>query len=130
MNITPFEDAIKNHLDKVAKKDKLFAKNYKKENKSLDECVKYILQEVKKAAKNNNRVQVLDDEIYNLAIHYYDEDSIKVDTAIPAVKVMHSTAPSAPKATKTTAKKAKAKKTEAPADDEYVPLSLEIPLFE
>lgn len=126
MNITPFKDQIEAHLEKVAKKDKLFAKSYAKKNKNLDECVKYILQEVRKQAKGNNAVGVADDEIYNLAIHYYDEDSIKVDAATPAVKITHSVAP----AKKTTAKKAKAKKTEAPADDEYVPLSLEIPLFE
>lgn len=129
MKITPFEDAIKNHLDKVAKKDKLFAKSYAKENKSLDECVKYILQEVKKAAKNNNRVQVLDDEIYNLAIHYYDEDDIKVSGELPKVKVAHSSDTNAAKKVKK-ATAQKSKKTKSPADDEYVPLSLEIPLFE
>lgn len=124
MDITPFKDAIKDHLDKVAKKDKLFAKNYKKENKSLDECVKYILQEVQRQAKGKNAVGVSDSDIYNLAIHYYDEDKIKVDAATPSVGVMHSSA----QVNKSTIKKVKTKKTEE--FKEFVPLSLEIPLFE
>ena len=128
MNITPFKDKIKEHLDSVAKSDKLFAKTYAKKNKSIDECCKYIIQEVKKAAKNNSQVQVADDEIYSLAIHYYDEDDIKVGAEMPSVKIAHATAPELK--TKKTKKTTKAKKTEASADDEYVPLSLEIPLFE
>lgn len=129
MNITPFKDKIKEHLDSVAKSDKLFAKTYAKKNKSIDECCKYIIQEVKKAAKNNSQVQVADEEIYSLAIHYYDEDSIKVGGEMPKVKVAHSSDTNAAKKVKKAAAQ-KAKKTEAPADDEYVPLSLEIPLFE
>lgn len=129
MDITPFKDQIKDHLDKVAKKDKLFGNNYKKENKSLDECVKYILQEVRKQAKGNNAVGVADDEIYNLAIHYYDEDDIKVGGELPKVKVAHSSDTNAAKKVKKAAAQ-KTKKAKTPVDDEYVPLSLEIPLFE
>lgn len=129
MDITPFKDKIKSHLDEVAKKDKLFAKNYKKENKNLDNCCKYIIQQVKEQAKGKNAVGVADEEVYNLAIHYYDEDDIKVGGELPKVKVAHSSDTNAAKKVKKAAAQ-KAKKTEAPTDDEYVPLSLEIPLFE
>ena len=122
MDITPFKDKIKEYLDSLAKDDKLFAKTYKKKNKNIEECVKYILQEVQKQAKGERAVGVADEEIYNLAVHYYDEDDIVVGKATPQVKVAHSNDK------KVTAKKRTTKKAKA-EDDEYVPLSLEIPLF-
>ena len=78
MELTSFQSRIKAHLDEVAKKDKQFAQSYAKKNKSLEECERYILQEVHKQAKGKNAVGCDDDDIYNLAIHYYDEDDIKL----------------------------------------------------
>jgi hypothetical protein len=46
-----------------------------KENKSLKECGQYILQE---AQKKGSRVAMTDEEVFGLAIHYYDEDDITV----------------------------------------------------
>lgn len=43
-----FESTIKNYLDKRAEKDSLFAVSYKKENKSIQECCKYIYSQAKK----------------------------------------------------------------------------------
>lgn len=68
-----FKQAIKKYLDQRAAEDELFAKTYAKENKNLEECCNYILQEVQKSGRNG----FTDDEIYNMAIHYYDEDDIK-----------------------------------------------------
>lgn len=84
-----FEQAIKTYLDNRAKEDELFAKTYAKANKSLEECCKYILQE---ARKRGNAVAMTDEEVYGMAVHYYDEDSIKVTGTIPQAKV---TAPQA-----------------------------------
>lgn len=70
---TSFKTTIKAYLDKRAAEDELFAKTYAKENKNLDECCNYILQEVKKSGCCG----FADEEIYNMAIHYYDEDDIK-----------------------------------------------------
>ena len=75
-----FESTIKNYLDKRAEKDSLFAVNYKKENKSIQECCKYIYSQAKKLlAKGGNAVGVDDDTVYGWAVHYYDEDDIKVE---------------------------------------------------
>jgi hypothetical protein len=79
-----FEQAIKTYLDNRAKEDELFAKTYAKPNKSIDECCKYILQE---ARKRGNAVAMTDEEVYGMAVHYYDEDSIKVTGATPQAKV-------------------------------------------
>lgn len=68
-----FADTIKAYLDKRAAEDELFAKTYAKPNKSIDECCNYILGQV----KASGRYGFADDEIYGMAVHYYDEDSIK-----------------------------------------------------
>jgi len=68
----PFKEAIKAFLDQRAAEDVLFAETYKKDNKNIDECCKYIMQEV----KASGRCGFADSEIFNMAIHYYDEDDL------------------------------------------------------
>lgn len=70
-----FKETIQAYLDRLAKEDELFAKTYKKANKSLDECCNYITSEAKKQVENGCAV-MSDDDVYNLAVHYYDEDTI------------------------------------------------------
>lgn len=67
---------IKNYLDERAKNDELFAKAYAKPNKRIDECYKYILGE---ARKKGTAVGMSHEEVYGLAVHYYDEDNIKIN---------------------------------------------------
>ena len=71
-----FETVIKYYLDQRAKTDKQFAKSYKK-GKSLDECCNYIIGEVQKKAKSG-MVALPREEVFGLAVHYYDEDTIMV----------------------------------------------------
>lgn len=80
---------IKNYLDQRAKEDEQFAKSYAKEHKSLDECLKYINQQARKRAENN--VAMIEDaEVYGWAVHYYDEDDIKVEGSAPQAQVTTS----------------------------------------
>lgn len=71
-----FKMAIQSYLEKKAKEDSLFAVTYAKENKNIDECCDYIIGEAK---KQGNAVAMTDDEVFGIAIHYYDEDNIKVN---------------------------------------------------
>lgn len=71
-----FKEAIKNYLDERVKTDELFAKSYAKGNKSLDECCAYIMGE---ARKRGNAVAMTDEEVFGMAVHYYDEDDIQVN---------------------------------------------------
>ena len=80
MKDNSFQAAIKSYLDERAKADELFAKAYNKENKSIDECCSYILGEAK---KRGDAVAISDAEVFGMAVHYYDEDNIKVEK-IPA----------------------------------------------
>ena len=41
-----FKDVIKNYLETRASYDELFAENFRKKNKNIDECITYILTEV------------------------------------------------------------------------------------
>ena len=83
----PFKEVIKAYLEKLASEDELFAKSYSKENKNLDECIKYIYETVKKSG----RCGFNDDEIYNMAVHYYDEDSLgKISGVNGSVVVNHA----------------------------------------
>jgi hypothetical protein len=83
----PFKETISAHLQEVAQNDKLFAETLKKPNKSIDGCIKYIYSEVQKA----KRIGWKDDEIFNMAVHYYDEDSIEEIKSVPRPKVNHTT---------------------------------------
>jgi len=54
-------------LDGKARTDELFAVSYAKENKNLDDCITFILNQV----KASGCCGMTDDEVWSLAIHYY-----------------------------------------------------------
>lgn len=91
-NYNAAKDAIKKYLDNRAATDPLFAASYAKENKNLDDCFHYILSE---ARKLGTQVCMTDDEVFSLAVHYYDEDNIKVSTP-PACRSSVSKSSSTP----------------------------------
>lgn len=72
-----FKQAIKAYLDERAKTDELFAVSYAKENKNLDDCVTFILNQAMAICKEGG-CGMTDDEVYSLGVHYYDEDDIDV----------------------------------------------------
>lgn len=84
----PLKEAIQSYLDARAKTDELFAVAYKKKNKSIDECCTYIMGE---AQKRGNAVCMSDEEVFGLAVHYYDEDDIKVNKLPSNVRASAST---------------------------------------
>lgn len=65
-----FEATIREYLTVRANTDEKFAEEMKKEGKSVHECCNFILNTVKKSGVNG----FCDDEIFSLAVHYYDED--------------------------------------------------------
>ena len=91
-----FKDCIKAHLDKMAQQDFAFAERYKDEKKSLDECVKYIMAEAKKQAKNGCAA-IEDAVVYGWAVHYYMEDDVKVEEVKAKVAVPKADKPKAEK---------------------------------
>lgn len=85
--IDEFQRTIKAYLDKRAAEDELFAKSYAKEKKSIRECCNYIISEVRKSG----RCGFADDEIFGMAVHYYDENDLgTIPTANAKVVVNHA----------------------------------------
>lgn len=80
-----FKEVIQQHLNKVAQNDPLFAKTLAKPNKNIDDCITYILNTVQKTGRNG----FTDDEVFGMAIHYYDEDDIKPGAKISAKVVVN-----------------------------------------
>ena len=79
-----FQTIIQEYLNNRAVEDTLFAETLKKPNKNIKDCITYILNEVKKSGIQG----FADDEIFGMAVHYYDEDDIKVGSSISNVKIV------------------------------------------
>ena len=88
MSSSTFETTIQTYLENRAKTDSLFAETYKKANKSIKECCNYIYSQARKLAKGSNSVGIDDATVYGWAVHYYDEDDIKVDKVQERVEVV------------------------------------------
>jgi len=83
----PFKLKIQEYLKNRAKTDSLFATKFESSKKNIDDCCTYILNQVQKSGCNGFD----DSEIYGMAIHYYDEESIEIGKPINAkVVVNHS----------------------------------------
>jgi hypothetical protein len=73
-----FKNAIENYLCTLAQGDTAFAPHYSKASKNLESCLNYIFGEVKKTglcAFDNQ-------EIFDMAIKYYTDDSIGMPAPI------------------------------------------------
>lgn len=67
-----FKQTIEDYLKVRANTDEQFAKSFAKPNKNIDECVNFILNTV----KESGACGFDDEEIYGIAVHYYDEDDV------------------------------------------------------
>ena len=67
-----FGETIEKYLSQMAERDPLFAEKFCNPNKNSDDCVTYILNQVRKSGING----FTDDEIYSMAVHYYVEENI------------------------------------------------------
>ena len=73
-----FTRTIAEYLNLRAATDPLFAPNLAKPHKNIEDCITYILQQVQQSGCNGFE----DDEIYSMAIHYYDEDDLEVGSPV------------------------------------------------
>ena len=81
-----FKNTIKAYLDQRAEIDLLFSFRYSLPEKKLEDCITYILNQVQKSGCNGFH----DDEIFGMAVHFFDEDNIEVGKPINAhVTVNH-----------------------------------------
>jgi len=79
-----FKETIKSYLEDRAKTDILFAEKFQNPEKNIDDCCTYILSTVQASGCNG----FADDEIFGMAVHYYDEADIKVSGNLKNTKVV------------------------------------------
>lgn len=88
MSASPhFKRTIEAYLAQRAAEDTLFAATYKKPNKNIDDCITFILNQV----KSSGYQCLTDGEVFSIAVHYYDEDNIEVGKPINAQVVVNHT---------------------------------------
>ena len=74
-----YKSAIIGYLRERCKTDTYLAEACKKENKSLDGCINYIVEQARKKAENNVAV-IPDEEVYDWTVHYILEDSLNCES--------------------------------------------------
>jgi hypothetical protein len=82
-----FKSTIQKYLEARSKDDELFAVAYANPKKSIDECITYILNTVQKSGCNG----FTDEEVFSMAVHYYDETDIKAGKPIDCKVVVNHT---------------------------------------
>ena len=82
-----FNDTIKAYLEKRADNDALFAIRFANPSKSVEDCVTYIINQVQKSGCNG----FADDEIFGMAVHYWEENEIEVGNPINCKVVVNHT---------------------------------------
>ena len=80
-----FKATIKAYLDQRAESDILFSFKYSAPRKNIDDCITYVLNTVQKSGCNG----FADDEIFGMAVHYYDEDNIEAGKPMKAHVVVN-----------------------------------------
>ncbi|MEN2416185.1 Cas9 inhibitor AcrIIA9 family protein [Flavobacterium mesophilum] len=74
-----FKKRIEDFLNEKSQSDALFAPMLEKASKSVEDCLKYIIAEVRKTG-----LCAFDDsEIFDMAVRYYTDDSICTPAEIP-----------------------------------------------
>ena len=81
----PFKNAIQSYLEQRAEYDELFARSYRNPLKNIEDCMTYILNEVQKSGYNGFD----DDEVFSMAVHYYDEADIEIGKPIDCKVVVN-----------------------------------------
>ena len=82
-----FSDTIKEYLEGMAENDALFAVKFANPAKSMEDCVTYIINQVQKSGCNG----FADDEIFGMAVHYWEESEIEVSNPINYKVVVNHT---------------------------------------
>lgn len=82
-----FQTEIQSYLEQRVEYDDLFARSYRNPLKNIEDCITYILNEVQKSGCNG----FADDEIFGMAVHYYDEADIEIGKPIDCKVVVNHT---------------------------------------
>lgn len=73
-----FKHTIETYLRDRAETDELFAVSFSNPDKTIEQCITYILNCVQKTGCNG----FADEEIYSMAVHFWDEPDIEIGSPI------------------------------------------------
>lgn len=94
-----FEKCIRTYLEEFGRHQPAFAAKYRSSPKTIRQCCDYLIAEAQKKhmLRSGKCAAMSDEETYGLAVHFFEEDSIKpVTNPTPAKVVTPQTAPSKP----------------------------------
>ncbi len=80
-----FKQTIEQYVISVADSNPMFAAKACNPQKNLDDCITYILNQVQHSEING----FTDEEIYSMAIHYYEEEDLDVGKPIQCQVVVN-----------------------------------------
>lgn len=80
-----FKQVIEEYVNNFAITNASFAEKLSNESKNIDDCITYILNKVKVSGCNG----FADDEIFGMAIHYYEEQNVEVGKPIDTMVVVN-----------------------------------------
>lgn len=118
-----FKSVMEKYLNDTAQNDIVFAQNFSKASKNLESCINYIFAEVKKTglcAFDNQ-------EIFDMAVKYYTDDSIGTPAPMSCKVVVNQPAgadlfTSAPFLSETPVQKTQNIQTPKPAEQQTLTL--------
>ena len=82
-----FKRTIETYLAERAYTDELFAVSFNNPDKNIDDCITFILNYVKQSEISG----FTDDEIYSLAVHFFDEPNIEIGKPINCNVIVNHT---------------------------------------
>ena len=87
--LTPAQQKLQDYLNDYAKEDKAFAKSLSDKEKSFEKCWEYVRFKAQKQAVNGCAC-IEDEDVYNWAVHYYDESNKTIETEMGKSRAIES----------------------------------------
>ena len=85
------QEYLEAKLGEMASQDPNFRERYEDEQKSMNDCIRYITQQAQKQAVNGCAA-ISDDEVLQMAVHYYQEKDVNPTKDSPIVEIKTSKA--------------------------------------
>lgn len=81
------QEYLETKLGKMASQDPNFRERYNDKQKSITDCIRYITQQARKQAVNNCAA-ISDEDILQMAVHYYQEKDVNPTKDTTKAKVV------------------------------------------
>ena len=81
------QEYLETKLGEMANQDQNFRERYEDKKKSMTSCIQYITQQARKQAVNNCAA-ISDEDILQMAVHYYQEADVNPTDDTPQAKIV------------------------------------------